>query len=283
MLQSDIIPANRHFKVKYTLSNSSNNKSFDSIENLLADVLSDLVIVKNNDGTYNYGNINKASTYLAKTSFAFSNGLTTDENNSQIAISRNVIDNIRTTKIVMLPKKDATTHKATEKIEEFVYPGKHWEGTKVVENNDTTKEYVVDNSTNELKEGVNNSNKMLDKTDYAIENISEAERKSQEKLYEIFKGKLSVNQKNTIATDMLTKDKYKEMSDSVSKKNLYVLKLPGKESLYFSSMSKAQAYAMAYFKFKKYADMRTQQVYKYKGMTFNGVEEIIQWVKLNSM
>lgn len=283
LLQNNITPTSKQFKVKYTLSNTSNNKSFDSIESLLEDVIADLGITKNNDGTYNFKNINKGSTYLSKTSFAFSNGLTTDENNSQIAISRNVLENIRTTKIVMLPKKDATTHKANGRTDEFVYPGKYWDGSKVVENNDKSREYIIDNSANELKAGVNNTNRMIDKSDYAIENIAEAEKKSQEKLYSTFKTKLAVNQKTTIVTDVINKNKFNEMSDSVSKKNLYVVKLPGQESMYFATMDKAQTYAIAYLKFQKDADMKNQTIYNYNGMTFNSIDEIIEWIKLNSI
>lgn len=273
ILESGNIPTSERFKIKFTLSNVNNNYSANSLNELVEEVFKDMNITKKSDGSYDFSKFNSNSKYISKSGFAFSNGVIVDNTHTAAVITKNIIDNIRATKIVKVVK-DTNSQTSNN---EFVYPGKYWDGTKVIENKTPTTEYLIDNSANELKNKASVNNKLLSATDYVEQDILKAEKASHDKLLATFKSKTNVQSKKTTISQSNSTNKYSDLLGEATKQNLYVVNLPGRAPMYFSDITKAQTVISNALGIKKEATYTNKVYYQYKGIIFESIDEIIHW------
>lgn len=279
---------NKHFTKKYSFDSyaaNSVNNLYDSLDDLTNAVLSNLGITLSADkskiASYK---LNSSSSYLVGSQYSFSTGLLTNFTGTVDVIAQNIIDNIRSTKIVKLPSTTNGIVDTNQTDTNVVIPGKVWTSSGITDNTEKASEYLVDNSANDVH------SQIVDWTNVSNNNFvtpdqKQAEKKASNSIYNLFKSKFKLNSKNVSTLDLTNNlinstNKFSKINSNSRMINVYSVTVPGKENevMYFLDKGKAENYASLYTNATKVSNTQTYTSYIFEGKYFATENDIRTWV-----
>ncbi len=286
MLNGGSVAKTSNFASNYSLIPLDNNyvQKATSIEELTNNVLTDLHLVKNEDGSINASNLNKNSIYLSA-SMNLISGNITDDNTS--AAAEHIVNNIRYTSIAVLPDLEsgfANGKVSTNFIDEtnkFIFPGAVYRNSAIVQPSasvDKTK-YVIDNTANDLKSNINLSGTLPESQHYVIEDASKAIESSKDKLFNRYKSSFLLKNKN-ILTRENSKNNFNDLNDGYEIKKIYTVKLSGKE-IGFADLESVMNYLMKKYNAQKNFNYTGETAYIYNGIYFANDKKLNKWISEN--
>lgn len=272
-------PKNSRFTKYYALLGNEDS-SAKSIQELINKVISSLNITKNDNGSFSINTINKQSPYIQALSASYDYGYIIPDSDNNVTLIQNIINNIRPTNFVALPELDsngAATGKANQITE---LPGKYWDGNKIVENT-TTKNVLIDNSANDLKDGI--KDQMIWKQDnFKTTDPNEASKISLESLYSKFKQSFKINSKDLLNISF-TGNNYSDLPTGTSIKNIYeVTDTTTGKIFWFYDYNSATSFLNKNVNLTKQTDNGGTKIY-FEGMYFDNYTQLLKWVRDNAV
>lgn len=275
---------NKHFTKKYsfdTYAAGSVKNLYNSLDELISGVLSSLGIKLSSDKSkIDSYSLNNTSPYLVASQYSFSTGLLTNHDGAVEVIAKNIVDNIRATKIVKLPTIKDGVVETTQAKSEIVIPGKVWTSNGIVDNSSKASEYLVDNSANDVSSQITDWSK-VSASNFKVADQKQAEKQASEKIYESFKSKFKLNSKDVSNLDLTNNlinknNKYSEVNSNPRKINVYSVNIPGQKVLYFLDQGKAEYYASLFTNATK-TNTNTYTSYSFDGMYFKTEKDLRNW------
>lgn len=271
---------NKKFE-RYFAILKNDDSSSKTIDELIDKIITSLNITKKEDGSFNIDQLNKNSPYIQTLSASYDYGYIVSENDNNVTLIENIVNNIRPANFVILPTVEKDRIFLKNKLNNISdLPGKYWDNNKVVIT-DNSKNVLVDNSANDLKEEVKYQ-EIWKKENFVTLDYNEANKKSLDKLYEEFKSKFTIKNKDILNISNFT-NKYSDLSDSVKIENIYEVKDPKTGKIYnFYNFNQASNYLYNLLNFKKETNYIGSKIY-FDGKYFNNNNELMLWVKNNTI
>ncbi len=270
---------NKYFSYKYTFANvnSYHSSSFNSIEEVLNHVISDLGITNNANGTIDISNINQTSVYFGKKVYSFSNGISTNTAEHSV-IANNILNSIRPTLIAKIPTLvDGYADNIDSK--EFKLPGLVWNNGAIINNIEEASNYVVDNSANALKDGSTMPSDGNISSDMFVEKDSKlAISKAKESLLATFKSKFNIKTKNILTSSYILNNSFENIPSDINNVSIYKATLPDLGTMYFSDRIRAERWLIKNINFEKYINLVDDKKYIYNNQIFRSKKELEQFV-----
>lgn len=267
---------NKNFTKYYSLKENSTFVAKTTNE-LLENIIKDLNIIKNNDGSFDYTNLNKNSVYVNSYSASYDYGYTILEND-YTSLANSIINNIRPTNFVILP--DIKNNVAQGNISnDFVFPGKYFDGYNIIENDSSASKVLVDNSANDLKKNTNKF-ELLNPNSFVNTDPIDANEISIKNLYKKFVNSFSIESKQILNTSYTT-NIYSKLPNQISILNVYEIKnFKNNKTLTFKTEQQVLNYLYKNVRIVKNADILATKIY-FETMWFDNKNQLIDWVHAN--
>lgn len=271
------IPTNPKFERYFALLNNEDS-SAETIEELINKVINSLGITGNEDGSFNIDTLNKESPYIQTLSLSYDYGYIISNSDNNVVLIQNIINNIRPANFVSLPEVNDNNTANGKASTVTKYPGKYWDGSKVV-NNTEVKNILVDNSANNLKNTIKDQT-IWKQENFIIQDYKVANEVSLSKLYETFKQKFYIASKEVLNIAN-SSGKYSQLPNGVTIQNLYEVKDANTNRVYtFWNMNNVSTFINQNVKFNKITDLSRVQI-EFEGKYFSSRNELFDWVHNN--
>ncbi|BAC44175.1 hypothetical protein [Malacoplasma penetrans HF-2] len=263
---------NKNFEKSLMFSSSNFDRS-STLSELVSKVVGSLGITKNSDGSFTSDKLNKNSIYLSSINLSSYGVTSSSSQNNYAYLAQSISENIRPTLIVKLPT--LVNGYASDSVSDFVFPGNYWENGKVVAQSGEFKNYLVDNSANEI---VDSSKSYVDKSNFKVLDANKAVSNAKESLFNTFKNSFNLNTKQILTNDLTRSNKYSNIN-AVAINKVYTANING-ASATFDSLENATNYVLNKLNFSK--NLSYEDVYVFENQTFKSINDIMKYVLKNS-
>lgn len=257
---------------RFNLSKVVKSKfSFSSIDSSL-DVPSPLAFTTIEELTdYVFMNIKSSnSSFLTKNIYSYGNGFTFDPSNSVKYNIDSIINNIKATKIAIVPKllagkpisKDTTDD--DNSLPFYQLPGKSWTPQNGFVVNNTSNQYVIVDS------------------NYGEDEVQLSEKATIDLLKSVFYNAFEVRSKTILNVDLYKYSKFSDYKSTIRKMYVHEAILDNGYSKIFIDRGDAFGWIINQLNFTVYDNFKEISQYNFAGLTFNSLDDYLSWVLENT-